>query len=58
MDGNTVDAATLTVPQLQEMNQAELDTLFRNSPAGPDPEWRGGWYCHRGAGLRALGTGC
>jgi hypothetical protein len=37
MDGNTVDAATLTVPQLQEMNQAELDTLFRNSPAGPIP---------------------
>ncbi|HEY8687060.1 MAG TPA: hypothetical protein VIO57_15780 [Chloroflexota bacterium] len=37
MDGNTVDVATLTVPQLQEMNQAELDTLFRNSPAGPIP---------------------
>lgn len=38
MDGNTAKAATLSVPQLQEMNQAELDALFRNSPAGPIPD--------------------
>lgn len=35
MDGNT---ATITVPQMQEMHQAQLDDLFRASPAGPIPD--------------------
>jgi hypothetical protein len=37
MESNTVNSPTLSVAQLQEMNQSELDSLFRNSPAGPIP---------------------
>jgi hypothetical protein len=33
--------ATLAVTQLLDMNQEQLDDLFRNSPAGPIPQGEG-----------------
>lgn len=38
MEGINVAASTLDLAQLMELSQAELDDLFRNSPAGPIPD--------------------